>query len=38
MGRLGDRFVLVRELGSGGISRVFLGRDGYSAVRSPSRS
>jgi eukaryotic-like serine/threonine-protein kinase len=28
MGRLGDRFVLVRELGSGGMSRVFLGRDG----------
>jgi serine/threonine-protein kinase len=27
MGRLGDRFVLVRELGSGGMSRVFLGRD-----------
>jgi len=26
-GRLGDRFVLVRELGSGGIARVFLGRD-----------
>jgi eukaryotic-like serine/threonine-protein kinase len=25
--RLGDRFVLVRELGSGGMSRVFLGRD-----------
>jgi eukaryotic-like serine/threonine-protein kinase len=25
--RLGDRFVLVRELGSGGVSRVFLGRD-----------
>jgi eukaryotic-like serine/threonine-protein kinase len=27
MGRLGGRFVLVRELGSGGMSRVFLGRD-----------
>jgi serine/threonine-protein kinase len=27
VGRLGDRFVLVRELGSGEISRVFLGRD-----------
>ena len=27
MRRLGDRFVLVRELGSGGVSRVFLGRD-----------
>jgi eukaryotic-like serine/threonine-protein kinase len=27
MGRLGDRFVLVRELGSGRMSRVFLGRD-----------
>ena len=27
MGRLGDRFVLVRELGSGGMSRLFLGRD-----------
>lgn len=27
MGRLGDRFVLVRELGSGGMARVFLGRD-----------
>ncbi len=27
MSRLGDRFVLVRELGSGGIARVFLGRD-----------
>jgi serine/threonine-protein kinase len=27
MGPLGDRFVLVRELGSGGMSRVFLGRD-----------
>ena len=27
MDRLGDRFVLVRELGSGGMSRVFLGRD-----------
>src|ERR687895_1028947 len=27
VGRLGDRFVLVRELGSGGMSRVFLGRD-----------
>jgi len=27
MGRLGDRFVLVRELGPGGMSRVFLGRD-----------
>jgi hypothetical protein len=27
LGRLGDRFVLVRELGSGGMSRVFLGRD-----------
>ena len=27
IGRLGDRFVLVRELGSGGMSRVFLGRD-----------
>ena len=27
MGRLGDRFVLVRELSSGGMSRVFLGRD-----------
>ena len=27
MGRLGDRFVLVRELGSGGMYRVFLGRD-----------
>jgi eukaryotic-like serine/threonine-protein kinase len=25
--RLGDRFVLVRELGSGGVARVFLGRD-----------
>src|SRR5918999_2132801 len=25
--RIGDRFVLVRELGSGGMSRVFLGRD-----------
>jgi eukaryotic-like serine/threonine-protein kinase len=25
--RLGDRFVLVRELGSGGVSRVYLGRD-----------
>jgi hypothetical protein len=25
--RLGDRFVLVRELGFGGMSRVFLGRD-----------
>ncbi len=24
---LGDRFVLVREIGSGGMSRVFLGRD-----------
>ena len=27
MSRLGDRFVLVRELGPGGMSRVFLGRD-----------
>jgi serine/threonine-protein kinase len=27
LGRLGDRFVLVRELGSGGMARVFLGRD-----------
>ena len=27
MSRLGDRFVLVRELGSGGVARVFLGRD-----------
>ncbi len=27
MGRLGDRFVLVRELGLGEMSRVFLGRD-----------
>jgi len=27
LGRLGDRFVLVLELGSGGMSRVFLGRD-----------
>jgi eukaryotic-like serine/threonine-protein kinase len=27
MGRLGDRFVLVRELGPGGMARVFLGRD-----------
>jgi hypothetical protein len=27
MDRLGDRFMLVRELGSGGMSRVFLGRD-----------
>src|SRR5215212_3290184 len=27
MGRLGDRFVLLRELGPGGMSRVFLGRD-----------
>ena len=27
MRRLGDRFVLVRELGSGGMARVFLGRD-----------
>src|ERR671916_2261477 len=27
VGRLGDRFVLVRELGSGGMYRVFLGRD-----------
>jgi len=27
MGRLGDRFVLVRELGRGGMARVFLGRD-----------
>jgi serine/threonine protein kinase len=27
MDRLGDRFVLVRELGPGGMSRVFLGRD-----------
>lgn len=27
MGRLGNRFVLLRELGSGGMSRVFLGRD-----------
>jgi hypothetical protein len=27
LGRLGDRFVLVRELGPGGMSRVFLGRD-----------
>jgi len=27
LGRLGDRFVLVRELGSGGVARVFLGRD-----------
>jgi eukaryotic-like serine/threonine-protein kinase len=27
MGRLGERFVLVRELGSDGMSRVFLGRD-----------
>jgi eukaryotic-like serine/threonine-protein kinase len=25
--RVGDRFVLVRELGSGGMSAVFLGRD-----------
>jgi eukaryotic-like serine/threonine-protein kinase len=25
--RIGERFVLVRELGSGGMSRVFLGRD-----------
>jgi eukaryotic-like serine/threonine-protein kinase len=27
VGRLGDRFVLVRELGRGGMSRVYLGRD-----------
>ena len=27
MSRLGDRFVLVRELGSGGVARVYLGRD-----------
>jgi len=27
MRRLGDRFVLVRELGPGGMARVFLGRD-----------
>ena len=27
MNRLGGRFVLVREIGSGGMSRVFLGRD-----------
>jgi serine/threonine-protein kinase len=27
MGRLGDRFVLVRDLGPGGMARVFLGRD-----------
>src|SRR5215210_4354420 len=27
LGRLGDRFVLVRELGPGGMSLVFLGRD-----------
>jgi serine/threonine-protein kinase len=27
MRRLGDRFVLLRELGTGGMSRVFLGRD-----------
>ena len=27
MGRLGGRFVLVRELGPGGMARVFLGRD-----------
>jgi eukaryotic-like serine/threonine-protein kinase len=27
MSRLGDRFVLVRELGPGGMPRVFLGRD-----------
>ena len=27
LSRLGDRFVLVRELGSGGVARVFLGRD-----------
>ena len=27
MRRVGDRFVLVRELGSGGMSAVFLGRD-----------
>ena len=27
MGRLGERFVLVRELGPGGMARVFLGRD-----------
>jgi serine/threonine protein kinase len=27
MDRLGNRFVLVRELGPGGMSRVFLGRD-----------
>ncbi len=27
MGRVGERFVLVRELGVGGMSRVFLGRD-----------
>jgi eukaryotic-like serine/threonine-protein kinase len=27
MGRLGDRFVLVRELAPGGMARVFLGRD-----------
>ena len=27
MRRVGERFVLVRELGSGGMSRVFLGRD-----------
>jgi eukaryotic-like serine/threonine-protein kinase len=27
MGRLGERFVLVRELSPGGMARVFLGRD-----------
>ena len=38
MDRLGDRFVLVRELGFGGMSRVFLGRDEVldRPVRSPA--